>query len=492
MKPIHETMKGYKPRDFMRRCMTDFEFFAEKVLGLNIAPFHVEWANLFYTYKKSCILGFRGSGKTTITGIALPIWLLLFDRQLRVQRSHSSPVHIMIISNTMAQSTKILHEIKTYIADIELLNRALMPSGSQKAGTIWRGTEIQVKNGGKVMCKPYTEDVRGNHVDFLLMEEASLFRDLDIFTRACIPLVTAKSGHIMCIGTPMTEYDLLARCQLPNSGYKTHKHPLVTSSGESAWEWRFKTADIEKLKADLGELGFAREYMCEVLSEGSQAIDHKKLVSCLNPECRLDNDLDSSGKQIKDSDGSFRTPLRFNGTDLAMSAQGDYSVSITLEELEDGKGTYILRHMSRERGMSFSRHKEWLNRIYNTFLPSKMKIDKAQFGQSLIEELRNQYSIPCEPIKFTSENRKEIITKVIQMVEGGRLIIPRDPNDPYTMMMTDQLIKELSSLIPTKTPTGKETYNTLTSHDDCLMALAIACSMINISYQGHGFYMKSW
>ena len=92
----------------------------------------------------------------------------------------------------------------------------------------------------------------------------------------------------------------------------------------------------------------------------------------------------------------------------------------------------------------------------------------------LINELRVEYGVPCQGFLFTPQGRNMILTKLINLMNEGRIVISRDISDPYTLSLSDVLIKELSGLYPDKTRTGLDTYKTVTKHDDVLMALALA------------------
>ena len=319
------------------------------------------------------------------------------------------------------------------------------------------------------------------------------------------------ANQIYTHNTPKSEIDLLARCRMPNSVYQVSEYPAI-KDGRSMWEWRFSIDTLEDIKKDQGELTFAREYMCQMTSDESQAIQTKDIIACYDDTLRLDTNLsmDGSPKLLLDGETEVlpnkmgaglytkakaagritkQVPTRYTGIDLAMSARGDYSVSITLESVGDNR--WLLRHMDRRQGMGFKPHQEWVNRIYQTFKPVNMAIDKSQFGEGLISELRMEYGIPCDPFTFTYDSRREGFARAIRLWENHQLIIPRYESCPYTMRMTDELIRESSALIPTRTPSGLETYKTITRHDDCLIALCICASIIPVG-QGGEFYMTDW
>ena len=509
MKPIHEIIgPNYSKQDFLKHCVTDFGFFMERVLGLQVAPFHLQWANMFYTHKRSSVMAFRGSTKTTTLGVAFPLWIMAFNKLVRKTHKDKKPTRFLIASNTMKQSTRILREQQEFIRQNELLFNTLYPDSSRE-GRLMTKLDMETKNGCKVFCRPYTENIRCEHPHYILEEEASLFRDKKIHEGAIIPMINTWEGNLMSIGTPLTDWDLLARHHMcdekkkvlkdsatgyeyvSDEGYHCSKMPVIIN-GEPTWKWRYNLGQIDQLKKEIGGITFSREYLCEIVSEESQAVPAKKIAEALNNEYRLNmNLMDDGNPLLRTIDGkdTLEIPRRLTAQDLAMSAQGDFSVSITLEEQDNGQ--WLLAHMDRKRGMGFTTHAEWSSKIYHSFQPMMMQLDQSQFGKALIDCLRGEYGIPCDPYKFTPEQRREGFSKMIQMFESGRLILPYDKEDPITLQLIDQLIYEVRSLIPYTTPTGFTTYKATTKHDDCAITLSMACAMIPQSQTG-GFYMRKW
>ena len=164
--------EGMSLEEFLLRCRTDFKFWCERVIqtpenhekGLIIKPFHLEWFRAFYKKERSCIIAPRGSGKTEILGVAFSLWIAFFNQFQE----------FLIISRTMEQSTKLLERIKLTIQENELL-RKLVPKKFELA---WSKTEINTSTRCKIFCKPYTEAVRGVHVDYVLLDEASTYLSL--------------------------------------------------------------------------------------------------------------------------------------------------------------------------------------------------------------------------------------------------------------------------------------------------------------------------
>lgn len=440
---------GLTLMQFVMKGATDFKFWAESLFKYDIQPFHLEWVNAFYNNKRTSIQAHRGSGKSTILGEIFVLWMMFYEKNK----------NFMVVSPTMAKSTEIIRNVRRHINDIEIL-RSLRPSDRSKT---WTKTEINTTTGCKLVSRPYSEYARGFHCHYMLMDEASQFKDLLIYERVFLPMLGHHDGNLMIIGTPSTDIDLLARASLPNSGFKHLKYPAIINN-TPLWKNKFPMEKLDRLRKELGELSFAREYLCELRGEKEQSISREDILRALDTEMRLVN----AGDEGVDY---------FMGVDLAMSAEGDYSVYSIVEKTKENR--IVLRHMRRLRGMDFKPQAGIISGIYKKFRPRKILIDDSQFGSGLIQVLRQEYGVPAKAFRFEPRNRNIMIGNLINLFKEGRIDIPRDLDHPETMSITDEIIEEVSGIYPSRTKSGMETYNTVSHYDDCIMSLGLACYAAN-------------
>ena len=257
--------------------------------------------------------------------------------------------------------------------------------------------------------------------------------------------------------TPKTDTDLLARAQLPNSGFVVKKYPAIIE-GKPLWPEKFPMSKLERIRKEMGEIAFAREYLLELRSEAAQAIPNEVIIKCMDPEYRFENEAEAGGEY-------------YIGADLAMSPQGDYSVFVVLKRIGD---KLLISRIERYKGMDFGTQLQYLASLWQRFKPVKMLVDESVFGSAVVEELRNKYGVPALGFKFTPQNRNAILGQLINAMKDQKIVIPRHKDCPYTLNLTDKLVHELTGLYPDKTKTGLDTYKTVTKHDDCVMALALA------------------
>jgi len=448
MQSLSSVLRGSSIDEFTASCYLDFKFFCENALTyerLKIAKFHIDWFNYFMTKPRVCIVAPRCSGKTTILGVAFPIWVSLFYRKKQ----------FLIISNSMKQSTLVLEQIVNNILDNEFLAK-LKPSERNMS---WTKTEINTSTGCKILCKPYSNNVRGEHVNYVLCDEASLYQDTQIFFGAIVSTVKAKKGHIMVIGTPQTHVDLIAQLsdKKLHPEYFSKVYPAI-KDGKSLWPERYDKDSLSRLLKELGEATFAREYLCSLEEEGVSAIPFGIIVKGYDKSLSFEPHADGKAAY-------------YTGVDFAMSPKGDYSVFITLKKEDE---TLTIVDIKRFRGLTFDAQENIIRDINMKFRPVKIVLDESTFGKPFVDKLIAE-GLPVDGFYFTPDNRNTILKNLTRLFWNERIKIPRSGKHPEEISTTDQLSRELTEFVPDKTPSGNPTYKTLGKYDDCLMALALAC-----------------
>lgn len=176
--------------------------------GVTIKDYHEEWVDALEEQDRIALTAFTGSGKTTIPGVLYPLWKIFTE----------PGYDILVVSATMQQSTKILSEIKHHIENSEYLSD-LKPD---KRSANWSKTEIETTSGSRIYCKPFSEGVKGVHVDLVICDEAAEFKDHELFSRYVQTRAEAKDGTICLISTPVHENDLMAKM---SDGSRTPRCP---------------------------------------------------------------------------------------------------------------------------------------------------------------------------------------------------------------------------------------------------------------------------
>ena len=297
-------------------------------------------------------------------------------------------------------------------------------------------------------------------------DEGSLYKDHDIFFRAICPTVVARKGHIMVIGTPESELDLLYELKLKaeqeDSTYVFKRYQAIDDEGHPLWPEKYSKDHLIKVKENDGSIQFIREYMCEMVDQNTQAFPPRLIVKAF------------------DLNESFRTSpvegyVYHMGSDLAISPQGDYIVHLVLGKGSDGR--LLVTNMLRSRGRGGSEYAsqvDTIDNLYKTYNPVRCCIDRSLYGDALINSLKVDRHVPAEGFDFHPEMRNMVVNNLVRLFENERIIIPRMQSSHDTIMQTDILVSELSKFVITNTRTGQRTYASVGKHDDSVMALAMA------------------
>jgi len=443
---INEILDGMSQIDFDMIASRDPAFFGRRVLGLIIKPFHEEWLKTYMNNNLVCIVAPTGFGKSQIMAILLPIWMCMYNKNKEV----------LIVSNTMSQSTTILGRIKDTILSNEML-QCLVPEKREKK---WSQTEIHLRTGCKIYCKPNTEDVSSYHANLEICDEIAKYRDHNVFFNYTMTRVNAKKGKLIAITTFDNELDLAHKLIGKEGilrGFVSKIYKAINEKGESIFPEIFSLERLNNFKKGMGSLAFEKQYLSSTLSVEDALFPSELVVKCFNEQI---------GFQMKEGEFTFM------GCDFALGrgTTADYSVFVVVENV--GRLT-LIRRIERYKGMPITFQKERIRELYNIFKCRRIYFDSSSMGESFVQELR-QESLPITPCDFSYKNRNDYLINLLRYIDEGRLVIPRKFEDVKCITMGDILRKELASFMVTETPSGMVAYKSTGRHDDIVMALALA------------------
>ena len=447
MRTVKEILDGMNQIDFDLIASRDPVFFGRRVLGLIIKPFHEEWIDMFMNSNLTCIVAPTGHGKTNLMGIMMSLWI--------AQYQHNK--EILIVSNTMEQSTKILDRIKDMIRDNEMLQNLIPIKQQEKT---WSKTEIHLRTGCKIYCKPCNQNIRSYHVNYLLADEVAQYRDHQVFFKWIMTRVTSKMGKLVAITTFIDEMDLahkLVGKEGEKRGFASKVYKAIDKEGNPFFPELYSKERLQEIKESIGSLAFDREYLSNTLSIEDALFPPQMVASCFNEEL---------GFSMKEGEYTVM------GIDIAVSAgaTADYSVFTIVENI--GRKTYI-RRIERYRGMPISFQIDRIIELQNIFKCKHIYLDSSSMGETFVQELR-QKGLPITPCDFSYKNRNDYLINLRRYMDEKRLVIPRKFEDSKCITMGDILYGELISFVVTKTPSGMVTYKTTSKHDDSVFSLALA------------------
>ena len=455
MRTIEEILKNTRYDEsqiecFLTECYTDYLYFAEHVLGFELAGYHKEWYELLEKWNRLCIIAFRGSGKTSFIAAGYYIWIAMFKENL----------NFLIVSNTFEQSKIVLKLIRRMINDNELLKNYI-PTGTE---AIWRATELSLTTGCIFYCRTYGEAIKGLRIDYLLCDEGGQYEDKSIFWTAISPVVQLNRGKICVIGTKESNIDLL--CELEeNNEYFSQEYP-AEKDGKVLWDQKYTLQDfdtntkrsLKKIRKEIGELAYMQEYLLIPISSANSLFPYELTSQGL-----------SNDKFLPYGKANERYYL---GYDVAISPKGDYVVMTILGVNIDRK---LIAKALRFRD-NFEEQKRRLRQLYLDFPIKKGIVDATGIGDNQAREIALEFP-NIEAKKMTYDEKYAMMIDLRNEFDNFKIVIPNSKDDINTYSFAQELLKELNEfslkidLRPGQTTRPKFHKG---KYDDCVDSLAMA------------------
>lgn len=456
MRSTTEILKGTKFKEtdlenFLAECYLDFIYFAEHVLGYDIAPYHREWFDLAETFPRLTVIAYRGSGKTCFYA-AYYIWKAIFSKK---------DLNFLIVSFNFEQSKLVLKIIRKMLTENEIL-RNFVPEGKEAT---WKATELSLKTGSCFYCRTYGEGVKGFRIDYLMCDEGGQYEDKSIFWTAITPVVQLNMGKIIVIGTRTSSVDLLGELR-DNEEYLTKEYPAEIDN-KPLWpsKYTMKPQDEEgkrsliQVRKEMGELQYQQEYMLIPISSANSLFPYELTTRGL----ASDKKFMPYGK-IGDR--------YYIGYDYALSPTGDWVV-MTVISVNNSKKELV--HALRFRGTS-EQQKDKLRVLIANFNPVKICVDATGLGEDQAIQLQKEFT-NVEAVKLTYDEKTKMLLDLRQEFFKMNMIIPNSKDDLNAYNFAQELLKEgndftlstdlrLGQTVRPKFHSGK--------FDDCIISLALA------------------
>ena len=231
--------------------------------------------------KRVVIEAFRGSAKSTLISMALPIWSIIGEPQSKF---------ILIVGQTQEQARMHLNNLKIELESNKLLQEDLGPF--EEVDSEWRSTSLVIpKYGAKIMCASIDQAIRGyrfmeyrpNLIILDDLEDTESVRTREnrekTFRQVMSNIIPMGDRHtrIFFIGTRLNNNCLIVRLQEAIQSGRMwgifRSYPLL-KDGKILWPERFPDmAAIEDLRRSLpDDVSWYREYLLEAIDEAAQVI----------------------------------------------------------------------------------------------------------------------------------------------------------------------------------------------------------------------------
>jgi hypothetical protein len=412
----------------------------------------IEWFELVEANSRVAILAPAGFAKTTILGVAYPIWLAFTQKNMQV----------MVVSNSMPQARRVLALIKSTIEN----NALLVELKPQNYRETWSSNHIKMSTGCAIFCRPYTITIKGERVDYIIMDEAASYQNVDIYFDYIIPRLNPHHGKICLISTPESGTDLMAIIAERKLDYVFKKYVAILSNGEALWPERFSLEKLNLIRAEQGEQFFQKNFMCNTRAEGSNSIySAKSIADCMNYEMGYTSEILGTEGEI------------YMGCDFAIATgnTADFDCYVIVERIGDRA---IIKFAETHRGYSVQEKVARISHLFEIYKPLLIIADQSSIGAAIIEELRNR-GLPVQGYSFQALSRNALLNNLKVLLDNKKITIPKDRDNMQAVEFADKLEVELLSFREQHSKvTGNTAYVSMGAHDDSVMGLALAVSKI--------------
>ena len=298
--------------------------------------------------------------------------------------------------------------------------------------------KIYFPNGGMVefFTGERLDNLRGRKFHGVIVDEASFISDLeDGWLNSIRPTLTDYKGWALFLSTPRG---------------KNFFYSLFMKGGEPNWEsYKFSTFDnpyidkdeIEEARRQLPAPVFEQEYMANPMENAANPFGSQNIRDCIKP--------------------MTSEPVCF-GIDLAKSY--DWSVIIGLDA--GGNVAYFDRFQ-----------KDWhsTKQVIKSLPRKPILLDSTGVGDPIFEELQRE-GLMVEGLKFTQNSKQQLMVGLQNAIHQKAISYP-----------SGVIVDELEIFEYQFTASGVKYSAPSGFHDDCVMALALACQNYT-SRMGRGTY----
>ncbi len=400
-----------------------FHIYFGHYIEFDTAPFQKEMFRLTENFKNLVIVAFRGSGKSTIMNMSLPLWAVMGKPQCK---------YVLIVGLTQEQAKQHLKNIKQELETNELLKRDLGPF--KEIENDWSAYTIEIPNfNARISAISIDQSIRGtrhgaHRPDLIIcddIEDMNSVRTLesrdkvdDFITSELIPSGTAKTKMVV-IGNLLHEDSLVMRLKKRIEDGELEgifkAYPLLDENEESLWPGKFPDkASIEREKKRIGkESSFQREYMLKIVTDYDRVIPREWIQTY-------------SEKPPETIDGlKFRYTI--TGIDLAISQseKADYTamVSARVFGYKDKMLIFILPNPINKR-LTFGATQDTAKMIFEREASSLLVVEDVAYQKAAIEELKGR---GCRVKGFLPKGDKTSrLSLISHYIQRGQILFPEN------------------------------------------------------------------
>jgi len=415
-----KTLKGF--------CLT----YLPHHFPLELSDFFDEMAGALQAHAENRleIIGYRGSAKSTLASLALPLWAALEHPDLYP--------FIILLADTRGQASinaaSVQHELRNndlILRDYGHLKYRKLddprPEPTLESDEDWQAMNCVLDNGVRILARSRGQKIRGlkhrQHRPKLIV--ADDVEDLDWvrtqenrdktdrwFRGNVLPSID-EGGRAVVVGNWLHTDGLMAR--LKNTGiFRVLEFSLLregdgTEIERCTWKAKYPTQEaIDAKRNELGDIGFRREMLLQVVPEEGQDVLPEDITYYDDPPF---------------DDGNYLA----HGVDLAISTKesADYTACVAGEVTwPAGKLEIYIQPHPLNRRMSFHDTMDTLDNVrHSSTMSSEFFVEAVAYQQAAIDELaRRAFAVtPMHPIK----DKRARLRVAARYIKNGTVKFPR-------------------------------------------------------------------
>jgi hypothetical protein len=301
--------------------------------------------------------------------------------------------------------------------------------------------DITFKNGSVTQFRSTEkyDNLRGRGVDLLILDEAAMVNG-SAWSESLRPMLSDRNGKAVIVSTPKGRnwfFQLWSRGQDPEfPNYASFKFPTSANP-------LIPQEEIEEARRTLPSDVFQQEYEAEFLESAGQVF--RNVTNC-----------------VRDHLHEKSTPLpqsRFiAGWDIAKTT--DFSCIVIMD-----RNTKEVVYFDRFRRIDYTLQVKRVASLAQKFNKARVVMDSTGAGDPVLEQMQRA-GVNVEGITFTNSSKQNLIENLSVMLEKEEITYPK----------IEVLINELMSFEYDMTRAGNIRYQAPQGmHDDCVIALSLAC-----------------
>jgi hypothetical protein len=439
------------------RARRDFIAFAEYVLRdestgapIQLCDMHREWSRLLNAHDQLQLLCHVESGKSALISVGWTLWQLGRNPNLR----------IALVSNTQAQSEKILRSISRLIETSQPL-KEVFPG--LKRSEPWNQTAIAVERStvsrdASVIASGLHGNILGSRFDLVCIDDVLDFESArteggrtiatewiqsTVFSRR-----TARAQTIV-VGTPWHVEDFHHR--LESQGWLSRRFSVEDANGAPRWPERWSPERVARARLALGPAQSARQLDVQCRGDDASVFDSAWLELALRRGAEalaLKLQLNPRGEPYWLS-GATPPAKVITALDpsVGRTNRSDLSALSTIFVRSDGSREVLEMQSGRWPAPEILRR---IESVHERLHPSKIIVEGNAAQMFLVQLARQSGSrLPVEPF-VTGKNQKSMAWLAQRLgaeMSAGRWLIPSHAGAPATPELR-ALLRDLQNFTP--------------------------------------------